>query len=205
MSFIAIGLCVVGVATVATVRPRIKKIMSQSMAPSLAGSYFAWLCVCAFSWPGLSPVVFPPLLLLLAKGSWGSSFMPFLSGPLKVAFSVLGVSALIVRVFVSVRQIGATATFVAALGLNALFLVVIVGLANEKAEQEISAAAAQLSPVCFQRSTFLTSLANLGNRFFSHSVVRVADGSQYYWSYSKQSFFKGNARLDPTFPCKAEP
>ena len=97
------------------------------------------------------------------------------------------------------------ATLLAAVVLNGLFIAVIIGLASQKAEREISTAAAQLSPVCFQRSPVLKSLANHGNSFFPHAVVRVADGTQYYWSYSKQAFFKGNARLDPNFPCKAEP
>src|SRR6202007_393009 len=137
--------------------------------PSLAGSYLAWLGVCIFSWPGLWPLVFPPLLLLL--GNWGSSLTPFLSASIKVGFVALGAAALLVRVLVSFLRFGAMATLLAAAVLNGLFIVVIIGLASRKAELEISVAAAQLSPACFQRSPLFESLANHGNSFFPHAVV----------------------------------
>lgn len=199
MGIAVICLCVVIAVTIATLRPLAPSVVTRSLAPSLAGSYVAAVIVSQFSWSELFPLAFP--FFMLFGPMWGSSFLPFLADPINTAFLALAVAALIVRVLVSVGRFGAIATFFAALMLNCLFVGVFLNAATTKAQHDISAAAAALNPVCLQQQTFLQSLKYLRDSFHPHAIVRVADGSQYYWSYSTQIFFKGNSSLDPNFPC----
>jgi len=143
--------------------------------------------------------------LFLLVPTWGAGLLPFLTEPLQFGFVVLAAGALAARLGTQRFRGNAIITFLVALVLNIAFIAATLNSANFKAQREIAAAAIALKPVCIQQASFVESLLHLGNPFHPHALIRLADGSQYYWSYRKQAFFKGNESLDPNFPCTPAP
>lgn len=200
MGFAATGLCVVALVTAATFRPYVS--FRQSLLPSVKGSYVAWVCFSLLVEPSLFSIFFPFFLPLM--GNLGAKFFPFLAEPIQAGFLCLAVAALFVRIFAIKRSFTPVITFLTAFSLNALFIAVTLQQASVKADREISVSAASLHPVCLRQSTFFESLMHLDDHY-PHAWVRLADGSQYYWSYSKKAFFRGSAPLDINFPCVPAP
>ncbi|VXC51525.1 hypothetical protein [Massilia sp. 9I] len=88
---------------------------------------------------------------------------------------------------------------------NGTFLLVFVTAAEYKKNVLIERLLASRHPECVHVNTFLTSILHAGEdfNFVEHALFKENEKT-FYWSYRTMSFFEGNERLDPNFPCKAD-
>jgi hypothetical protein len=86
---------------------------------------------------------------------------------------------------------------------SGILLLAFVTRAEHEKNVAISGQLADRHPECVHVNSFLTSIMNTGGdfKFVEHALFKEK-GKTFYWSYRTMSFFEGNERLDPNFPCR---
>jgi hypothetical protein len=173
----------------------------QKVLPTLRNTYLFWAAFSLLNFSFLAPLAFPPLFL--AQPVPFGRFVEFLLPPICVSLVVVGAILSLVRWklsnFLQPRLVRVAAVFM----LNAIFLLAFLVTADLYKTHLISKALVGHQPECMVVNSFLTSLRNAGKEFqFDAHAFFKERGKTFYWSYSQQSFFEGNERLDNNFACQ---
>jgi len=168
--------------------------------PTVRKTYFFWAAVSLLNFGFLAFLPFPPLLLL--KSRVPGDFVAFLLPPACAGALIVLALALGLRFAMRGKRFWVGADGAAPYLVNLAFFVAFVVAADVYKIHLIQKALVARQPECIQVAPFLTSVMNAGGdfQFFTHAVV-VEGGRNYYWSYSRMTFFQGNEQLDPSFPC----
>ena len=153
-------------------------------------SYF-WFFIVPFSF-----VFVVPKMLRMFPFLWTPAVLAVICSALSLMAAVIVTQRMISK---SIRTVFLAWVF------NGTFLLAFVTAAEYKKNVLIEHQLVNSHPECVRMNTFLTSIQNAGEdfQFVEHALFKE-NGKTFYWSYRKMSFFEGNERLDPNFPCKAD-
>ena len=173
----------------------------KKVLPTLRNTYLFWAAFSLVNFSFLAPLAFPPLFFV--NPMYFGRFAGFLLPPAGVALIVVGLIAGLsqwkLSHFLQSRFARVAATFT----LNAIFLVVFLITADLYKTHLIGKALEAHRPECIVVNSFLTSVRTAGEEFqFDAHAFFKEGGKTFYWSYSEQSFFEGNDRLDNNFVCQ---
>lgn len=130
---------------------------------------------------------------------------PFLWTPVALGVICSALSLVAVVIVVQRKNSNPIRPIFLAWVFNGTFLLAFVSAAEYKKNVLVERQLANRHPECVHVNTFLTSIQNAGEdfRFVEHALFKE-NGKTFYWSYRTMSFFEGNERLDPNFPCTAD-